>query len=59
MMTDLAASECFSNSKVRFHILETNMRVSEDGSTEDGIHDRVESSRSEWSYRQRYQSGGY
>ena len=35
------------------------MRVNEDGSAEDSIHDRVESPGSEWGYRQRYQSGGY
>ena len=35
------------------------MRVSEDGSAEDSIHNRIESPGSEWCYRQRYQSGGY
>ena len=41
------------------HVLKANMRVDEDSSAEDRIRDWVEGPGSEWSYCQRYQSGGY
>lgn len=42
-----------------FHILKTNVGVDEDRSAENRIRDRADGPGSEWSYCQRYQSGGY
>lgn len=47
-MTDLAKSEKLQT--LIFYILKTNMRVDDDGSAKDRIHDRVEGSGRKWSY---------